>query len=525
MSPDSGTLDRSGPGELNATDKNAIEEALRRQGRRRRRGRGRHDGPRGGDGVVADRPRHGRRPGGARRRPGGRRLRPRRDEPGARRRARAGGPRPRPVRAADQRRRRRGAVGRGGRAVAVAVRVPGDEAHAGDGVVTVERETEFGNDVIEAKLPAVVAVSDAINEPRYTSLKGMMAREEEAAGHVDGVRPRDRGRTRWASPARRPWCSASGAPPARDSRRHARGRRHRGPGHLRLPGGARPRMSLLVFLEHHEHDALARVARRAHQGGRARPRRRRGARRRRRPRAARGARPGATARPPCSPRSDAYAISAARPPHRRARRARAPVRGLRLGPVLELGPRGRCRRRARGSPRRRHQLGPRRPRAHATVSRSASSRRCRTPCSPRSGGGRRSGSRCSAPARSRRCRRRRSANRRSKPPTVAFAAHTPRGAMIERTAPCRRRPVTRRRRGHRRRRHRPRLGRELRARRGARRGARRRGGRDARRGVQGLVSRVGADRPDRQDGLAEALRRPRASRARCSTRSGCRTRR
>ena len=29
MRPDSGTLDRSGPGELNATDKNAIEEALR----------------------------------------------------------------------------------------------------------------------------------------------------------------------------------------------------------------------------------------------------------------------------------------------------------------------------------------------------------------------------------------------------------------------------------------------------------------------------------------------------------------
>src|SRR5215217_2319728 len=29
MKADSGTLDRSGPGELNATDKNAIEEALR----------------------------------------------------------------------------------------------------------------------------------------------------------------------------------------------------------------------------------------------------------------------------------------------------------------------------------------------------------------------------------------------------------------------------------------------------------------------------------------------------------------
>src|SRR2546425_12139481 len=44
----------------------------------------------------------------------------------------------------------------------------------GDGLVRVDRETELGNDTIEAKLPAVVAVSDAINEPRYTSLKGMM---------------------------------------------------------------------------------------------------------------------------------------------------------------------------------------------------------------------------------------------------------------------------------------------------------------------------------------------------------------
>jgi electron transfer flavoprotein beta subunit len=42
------------------------------------------------------------------------------------------------------------------------------------GNVTVKRQTEFGYDVIEAPLPAVVAVSDAINEPRYPSLKGIM---------------------------------------------------------------------------------------------------------------------------------------------------------------------------------------------------------------------------------------------------------------------------------------------------------------------------------------------------------------
>src|SRR5437763_11182669 len=43
-----------------------------------------------------------------------------------------------------------------------------------DGKVTVKRQTEFGYDVIEAPTPAVVAVSDAINEPRYPSLKGIM---------------------------------------------------------------------------------------------------------------------------------------------------------------------------------------------------------------------------------------------------------------------------------------------------------------------------------------------------------------
>ena len=40
--------------------------------------------------------------------------------------------------------------------------------------LTVKRQTEFGYDGIEAPLPGVVAVSDAINEPRYPSLKGIM---------------------------------------------------------------------------------------------------------------------------------------------------------------------------------------------------------------------------------------------------------------------------------------------------------------------------------------------------------------
>jgi electron transfer flavoprotein beta subunit len=48
------------------------------------------------------------------------------------------------------------------------------ELTVGDGKLRGKRQTEFGYDVIEAPLPAVVAVSDAINEPRYPSLKGIM---------------------------------------------------------------------------------------------------------------------------------------------------------------------------------------------------------------------------------------------------------------------------------------------------------------------------------------------------------------
>jgi electron transfer flavoprotein beta subunit len=43
-----------------------------------------------------------------------------------------------------------------------------------DGVVTARRQTEFGYETLRAPLPAVVAVSESINEPRYPSLKGIM---------------------------------------------------------------------------------------------------------------------------------------------------------------------------------------------------------------------------------------------------------------------------------------------------------------------------------------------------------------
>src|SRR3954452_13366052 len=47
------------------------------------------------------------------------------------------------------------------------------------GSVRGKRQTEFGYDTIQAPLPAVVAVSDAINEPRYPSLKGIMGAKKK----------------------------------------------------------------------------------------------------------------------------------------------------------------------------------------------------------------------------------------------------------------------------------------------------------------------------------------------------------
>src|SRR3954464_10770593 len=53
------------------------------------------------------------------------------------------------------------------------------ELTASNGKLRGKRQTEFGYDVIEAPLPAVVAVSDAINEPRYPSLKGIMGAKKK----------------------------------------------------------------------------------------------------------------------------------------------------------------------------------------------------------------------------------------------------------------------------------------------------------------------------------------------------------
>jgi electron transfer flavoprotein beta subunit len=88
-----------------------------------------------------------------------------------------------------------------------------------DGKVRGKRQTEFGYDVIEAPLPAIVAVSDAINEPRYPSLKGIMGakkkpQETVSLGDVGAEAERV------GEAGSRTEVLALGAPPARgDSRK------------------------------------------------------------------------------------------------------------------------------------------------------------------------------------------------------------------------------------------------------------------------------------------------------------------
>jgi electron transfer flavoprotein beta subunit len=53
------------------------------------------------------------------------------------------------------------------------------ELHVEAGKARARRQMEYGFDVAEAPLPCVVAISGAINAPRYASLKGMVASKKK----------------------------------------------------------------------------------------------------------------------------------------------------------------------------------------------------------------------------------------------------------------------------------------------------------------------------------------------------------
>ncbi|HEY5814851.1 MAG TPA: electron transfer flavoprotein subunit beta/FixA family protein [Solirubrobacterales bacterium] len=56
-----------------------------------------------------------------------------------------------------------------------------------DGKLRCERQAEYGYDTVEVELPAVISVGDAINEPRYPSLKAIMgAKKKPLDGKATG---------------------------------------------------------------------------------------------------------------------------------------------------------------------------------------------------------------------------------------------------------------------------------------------------------------------------------------------------
>jgi electron transfer flavoprotein beta subunit len=59
------------------------------------------------------------------------------------------------------------------------VGVSSDGAAAGGSTVRIERDGDTSTEVIEARLPAVVSVTDQINDPRYPSFKGIMAAKKK----------------------------------------------------------------------------------------------------------------------------------------------------------------------------------------------------------------------------------------------------------------------------------------------------------------------------------------------------------
>ena len=49
------------------------------------------------------------------------------------------------------------------------------QVEVGDGRVTAERQVPEGVEIVEAPLPALVTVSNELGQPRYPTLRGIMA--------------------------------------------------------------------------------------------------------------------------------------------------------------------------------------------------------------------------------------------------------------------------------------------------------------------------------------------------------------
>jgi electron transfer flavoprotein beta subunit len=84
-----------------------------------------------------------------------------------------------------------------------------------DGKLRCERQAEYGYDTVLVEMPAVISVGDAINEPRYPSLKAIMGAKKkplQALAAADaGIEP-----DRVGYDKARAHCSNFSAPPAKE---------------------------------------------------------------------------------------------------------------------------------------------------------------------------------------------------------------------------------------------------------------------------------------------------------------------
>lgn len=82
----------------------------------------------------------------------------------------------------------------------------------GEGTFHAEREVEGGTEIIEGNLPAVITAQKGLNEPRYASLKGIMAAKKKTITEMEA-----------AAPAGATCVSALTMPPARAEGRKLEG--------------------------------------------------------------------------------------------------------------------------------------------------------------------------------------------------------------------------------------------------------------------------------------------------------------
>ena len=57
----------------------------------------------------------------------------------------------------------------------------------GEGTFRAEREIEGGTELVEGALPAVITAQKGLNEPRYASLKGIMAAKKKTIEELDAT--------------------------------------------------------------------------------------------------------------------------------------------------------------------------------------------------------------------------------------------------------------------------------------------------------------------------------------------------